>query len=53
MSLHPFVAVTGSGDLLGQARAQSFLNGYFDQRAERWNQAGQWSAASQIVYFKE
>lgn len=48
------LAATGSGYLLGQARAQSFFNGFFDQSAELWNQAGQLLATShQIVYFKE
>lgn len=48
------LAATGEGYLLGQARAQSFFNGFFDQSAELWNQAGQLLATShQIVYFKE
>jgi acyl-CoA thioesterase len=48
------LAATGAGYLLGQARAQSFFNGFFDQSAELWNQAGQLLATShQIVYFKE
>jgi len=48
------LAATGGGYLLGQARAQSFFNGFFDQSAELWNQAGQLLATShQIVYFKE
>ena len=48
------LAATGSGYLLGQARAQSFFNGYFDQSAELWNDAGQLLATShQIVYLKE
>lgn len=45
---------TGSGYLLGQARAQSFFNGYFDQSAQLWNEAGHLLATThQIVYFKE
>lgn len=45
---------TGSGYLLGQARAQSFFNGFFDQSAELWNEAGHLLATThQIVYFKE
>lgn len=45
---------TGSGFLLGQARAQSFFNGFFDQSAELWNEAGHLLATThQIVYFKE
>ena len=48
------LAATGTGYLLGQARAQSFFNGFFDQSAELWNQSGQLLATShQIVYFKE
>lgn len=48
------LTATGSDYLLGQARAQSFFNGFFDQSAELWNQAGQLLATShQIVYFKE
>ena len=45
---------TGAGYLLGQARAQSFFNGYFDQSAELWNEAGHLLATThQMVYFKE
>ena len=45
---------TGEGYLLGQARAQSFFNGFFDQSAELWNEAGDSLATThQIVYFKE
>jgi len=48
------LAATGEGYLLGQARAQSFFNGFFDQSAELWNEAGQLLATThQIVYFKE
>jgi acyl-CoA thioesterase len=48
------LAATGEGYLLGQARAQSFFNGYFDQSAELWNEAGVLLATThQIVYFKE
>ncbi|HOS86416.1 MAG TPA: thioesterase family protein, partial [Burkholderiaceae bacterium] len=37
-----------------QARAQSFFNGFFDQSAELWNEAGDLLATThQIVYFKE
>ena len=40
--------------LLGRARALNFHNGYFDQIAEMWSDAG-WLLAStqQMVYFKE
>ena len=48
------LAATGSGYLLGQARAQSYFNGFFDQSAELWNEAGRLLATThQIVYFKE
>lgn len=45
---------TGSGYLLGQARAQAFQSGFFDQTAQLWNEAGTLLATShQIVYYKE
>lgn len=45
---------TGDGYLLGQAKAQEFRNGFFDQTAQLWNQAGVLLATShQIVYYKE
>ena len=45
---------TGTGHVLGQARAQEFRNGFFDQTAQLWNQAGTLLASShQIVYYKE
>jgi acyl-CoA thioesterase len=48
------LAATGDGYLLGQARAQSFFNGFFDQSAELWNEAGQLLATThQVVYFKQ
>ncbi|HMT57025.1 MAG TPA: thioesterase family protein, partial [Ottowia sp.] len=48
------LAATGEGYLLGQARAQSFFNGFFDQSAELWNEAGHLLATThQVVYFKE
>lgn len=48
------LAATGTGYLLGRARAQSFFNGFFDQSAELWNEAGHLLATThQIVYFKE
>ncbi|MBC7619427.1 MAG: thioesterase family protein [Candidatus Saccharibacteria bacterium] len=44
---------TGTGYLLGQARASGFRNGFFDQSAQIWNEAGVLLASShQIVYFK-
>ncbi|MDR1968234.1 MAG: thioesterase family protein [Burkholderiaceae bacterium] len=48
------LAASGCGYLLGQARAQSFFNGFFDQSAELWNETGQLLATThQIVYYKE
>ncbi len=48
------LAQTGSGYLLAQARAQEFRNGFFDQSAQLWNEAGHLLATShQIVYYKE
>ena len=48
------LATCGESHLLGQARAQSFFNGFFDQSAELWSQAGHLLATThQIVYFKE
>jgi acyl-CoA thioesterase len=48
------LAQSGTGFLLGQARAQAFSNGFFDQTAQVWNEAGALLATShQIVYFKE
>ncbi len=45
---------TGTGYVLGQARGQEFRNGFFDQTAQLWNEAGYLLATShQIVYFKE
>jgi acyl-CoA thioesterase len=45
---------TGAGYLLAQAQAQAFRDGYFDQTAQLWNEAGELLATShQIVYYKE
>ena len=45
---------TGSGYLLGQAQAQAFRNGFFDQAAQLWNEAGDLLVTThQIVYYKE
>lgn len=45
---------TGTGYLLGQARGQEFRNGFFDQSAQLWSEAGTLLCTShQIVYFKE
>jgi acyl-CoA thioesterase len=48
------LAQSGSGYLLGQAQAQAFRNGFFDQAAQLWTDAGVLLAtAHQIVYYKE
>lgn len=48
------LAAVGEGWLLGQAQASAFRNGYFDQRAQVWSQAGALLATThQVVYFKE
>lgn len=48
------LAEVGTGYLLGRAHAQQFFNGYFDQSAHLWSEAGQLLATSnQIVYYKE
>jgi acyl-CoA thioesterase len=48
------LARTGTGYLLAQAQGQNFRNGFFDQAAQLWNQAGELLATSQqIVYYKE
>jgi acyl-CoA thioesterase len=48
------LAEVGTGYLLGRARAQRFFNGYFDQSAQVWSEAGRLIATSnQIVYYKE
>jgi acyl-CoA thioesterase len=48
------LAEVGSGHLLGRATGQQFAQGFFDQSAQLWNQAGHLLATSnQIVYYKE
>ncbi|PWW43724.1 acyl-CoA thioesterase [Melaminivora alkalimesophila] len=48
------LARTGDAPLLGQARAQAFHNGFFDQTGQLWNEAGTLLATThQIVYYKE
>jgi acyl-CoA thioesterase len=45
---------SGTGYLMGQARAQAFRNGFFDQTAQLWNEAGLLLATThQLVYYKE
>ncbi len=44
---------SGTGYLMGQARAQAFRNGYFDHTAQLWNEAGVLLATThQVVYYK-
>jgi acyl-CoA thioesterase len=48
------LAEVGTGFLLGRAVGQQFRNGYFDQAAQLWSEAGTLLATSnQLVYFKE
>jgi acyl-CoA thioesterase len=48
------LAAQSDRHVLGTARALNFRNGYFDQSAEVWNDAGQLLASThQIVYFRE
>ena len=48
------LAEVGCGYLLGRAVGQQFQNGFFDQSAQLWSEAGALLATSnQIVYFKE
>lgn len=48
------LAEVGTGHLLGRATGQQFAQGFFDQSAQLWSQAGRLLATSnQIVYYKE
>ncbi len=48
------LAAVGAGWLKGQARAQAFRNGFFDQTAQVWSEAGQLLATThQLVYYKQ
>lgn len=48
------LAQAGAGYLLGQAQAQAFHDGYFDQTAQLWTEAGHLLATThQVVYYKE
>lgn len=48
------LAATGTGYLLGQAQAQAFRNGFFDQSSQLWNEAGVLLVTThQIVYYKQ
>jgi len=45
---------TGTGWVLGQAQAQEFRHGFFDQSARLWSEAGRLLCTShQLVYYKE
>lgn len=47
------LAEVGHGWVLGQARAQAFRNGFFDQTALLWSEAGHLLCSShQVVYYK-
>lgn len=48
------LAAASSGYVLAQARGVRFFDGYFDQSAQLWSEAGDLLATShQLVYFKE
>ena len=48
------LAKAGKGFLMAQARAQEFRNGFCDQTAQLWSEAGEMLATSnQVVYYKE
>jgi acyl-CoA thioesterase len=48
------LSLVGEGWLLGQAQSSAMRNGFFDQRAQMWSQAGALLATThQIVYYKE
>jgi hypothetical protein len=47
------VSVRGHGWVLGQARAQAFRNGFFDQTAQLWSEGGHLLVSShQVVYYR-
>ena len=47
------LAEIGTGYLLGQAKAQAFRNGYFDQTSQLWSEGGVLLVTThQIVYYK-
>lgn len=48
------IAQVGDAYLLGQARAQAFRNGFFDQTAQLWSPAGVMLVSThQLVYYKQ
>lgn len=49
----PHLHAIGEGYLLGQAQAQAFRDGFFDQTAQLWNEAGELLVTThQVVYYK-
>lgn len=47
------LAAVGTGYVLGQARAQAYARGFFDQTAQVWSEAGALIATThQVVYYK-
>jgi acyl-CoA thioesterase len=48
------LTAVGAGFVLGQAKAQCLFNGFFDQTAQLWSEAGTLLATThQVVYYKE
>ena len=48
------LSALGCGFVLGQAKAHCFFNGFFDQTAQLWSEAGTLLATThQVVYYKE
>jgi acyl-CoA thioesterase len=48
------LAATGGAFLLGQAQAQAFRDGFFDQVAQLWSESGELLVTThQVVYYKE
>lgn len=48
------LAASGAGHLLAQAKANRFVDGFFDQSGELWSEAGLLLATTtQVVYFKD
>jgi acyl-CoA thioesterase len=49
----PLAELGDHGWVLGQARAQAFRHGFFDQTAQLWSEGGHLLATShQVVYYK-
>jgi len=48
------LAAAGTGYVLAQAQGQTFRDGYFDESAQLWDEAGRLLVTShQVVYYKE